>query len=279
MATTTPEYRAWIAAGKPYTDCTPGADLKKTLQAEGFTVYSYPDDAHLLADPPEDHTPYSRTGWPRPSPRWYGHAIDIMPSGQSGPTLAQLGEQIFNDKLADVPGARLIKYMNWEPKGPGGPCYHDSWEPTHNRSSSTDKGHIHISFRSDATQSTEAKSYNPVARWKDAHMAAVDLTPAALAKISKIIWQTDGQVDQFPGGPGGTANEKLQGQTPVLIAATHAQPAHEQAEAAHAEAKAARADVAALSQQVAEMRAELLAAIASGGHAQYVMTGELKASA
>lgn len=156
-------YQKWVADGSPWKPAHPVDDLAKRLRGYGYTVYVLGNDEHLHAQPPEDHVPYSATGWPKPSPYPYVHACDVMPPTKAGlPSLAQLGAQLHADKQTNT--AAWIKYMNWEPSGPNGPCYHDEWQPNHTRTSSTDRGHIHISIRSDYTTSTAAANYDPVAR-------------------------------------------------------------------------------------------------------------------
>jgi hypothetical protein len=187
-------YDEWVADGKPWKPAQPIADLSTRLSGYGYTVYTIGNDAHLHANPPEDHTPYSHTGWPITSPYPYVHAMDIMPPTDSTlPTLAQLGAQLFADKQA---GATVwIKYMNWEPQGVNtGPCYHDEWQPTHTRENSTDRGHIHISIRSDYTTSTAAAGYDPVARIRtgDDDMALTPAQDAWLYNASSVegsAWQ------------------------------------------------------------------------------------------
>lgn len=181
------DYAGWVADGSPYIDCTPNVELAAVLRGYGYTVYTRGDTRHMQASPPEDHTPFSATGWPDPSPYPYGHACDIMPppAGSGLPSLAELGRQLFDDRTDEIPGAKLIKYMNWEPNGPGGPCHHDSWQPDHRRTSSTDRGHIHISWRSDATHKT-ISGYDPVARLRGDDMA-LDENQTAHA-----VWHVDG---------------------------------------------------------------------------------------
>lgn len=151
----------WNAAGRPWTPARPIAALTRTLRGHGYTVYILGNEDHATANPPEDHMPFSATGWPVASPRWYVHALDIMP-GDGLPTLADLGAQLSRDKITGYPGAYPIKYMNWTPAG--GSCTHESWEPGHNVYGSSDAGHIHLSIRSDCTQHTAMDSYDPVAR-------------------------------------------------------------------------------------------------------------------
>lgn len=155
-----PDYDAWLSAGKPYELCQPGQDLLAVLKRAGYDCGSYPDDRHLMKDRPEDHTPFSYTGWPVVSRRWVGHAIDVMPT-RGLPHLANLARRLIADKNAKVKGTGPIKYINWT--SIDGVCRHESWQPDHRTTSSTDAGHLHISFRSDMDFSQEIylAGYNP----------------------------------------------------------------------------------------------------------------------
>lgn len=190
-------YADWVRDGSPYTDCVPNVELARLLRGYGYTVYTKGDTSHMRATPPEDHTPFSATGWPVASPYPYGHAIDVMPpaAGSSLPSLAELGRQLFDDRTGVIPGAALIKYMNWEPNGPGGSCWHDAWQPSHTRTPSTDRGHIHLSWRSDATKKTLA-GYDPVARLRGDDMTAADTwtydgIPAPAPPYANDDWATN----------------------------------------------------------------------------------------
>lgn len=157
-------YAAWVKAGKPWTLAAPLLQLQRTIQGYGFTVYSYPDEAHQQANTPEDHTSYSATGWPVPSPRWWAFAIDIMPKKSGGMAeLAAMARQIIRDKDAGYPGTEWIKYINWTDEG--GKTWQTSWKPNKATRTSSDKGHTHISGRSDRTQATIP--YDPVARMNE----------------------------------------------------------------------------------------------------------------
>jgi hypothetical protein len=167
-------YRAWIAAGKPWTVAHPIAALSKKLRSHGYTVYTLGDERHQTADVPEDHTPFSATGWPGPHPRWWVNACDIMPvaagaksriTGLALPSLQQLTAQMVADRHAGHSGMAWLKYVNWEPeRDNGGPCWHDSWQPTHRRTTSSDRGHTHRSGRTDFITSGTADGYDPVLR-------------------------------------------------------------------------------------------------------------------
>lgn len=159
-----PQHAAWMRAGSSFRLARPLAKLRDRLRGYGYTVYDIGNQQHLDHQPPEDHTPFSATGWPVKTPNGVGTAIDIMPpaAGSGLPTLAELGMQILADRMHGDAEADWLKYMNWEP-GDGG-CYQESFKPGHVRVRSTDRGHIHLSQRSDMVDSTLADSYDPVAR-------------------------------------------------------------------------------------------------------------------
>lgn len=194
----TSAYHRWDRDGRPWKLAQPVKALAGRLRAHGYTVYTIgADDAsHLQADAPEDHTPFSRAGWPKPHPYPYVNALDVMPpkpgqrskvDGKALPTLQALGKQIYTDKQADHRGVAWIKYMNWEPQRDwGGSCWHDSWQPNHARRASTDRGHIHISGRTDHLTSTAADGYDPVARLRPKPTPPGDDMPTA-AQIADAV--------------------------------------------------------------------------------------------
>lgn len=185
MATT---YAGWVADGRPWEAAYPINALATCLRGYGYTVYILGNESHAQADPPEDHMPYSHTPWPGKQPYDFVLACDIMPppGGRNLPSLAQLGKQLYDDKKANYPGASWLKYMNWEPSGGSGPCYHDSWQPNYSRMSSTDRGHIHLSGRTDFVKSNVAADYDPIARIRGEDMA----TPTA-KQNADATWNDD----------------------------------------------------------------------------------------
>jgi hypothetical protein len=160
-------YSQWIAAGSPWKPAAPVDSLAKVLRGHGYTVYTLGNEDHATADPPEDHMPYSHTPWPGAQPYDYVLACDIMPppSGKGLPDLAALGQQLVADKKAGV--APWIKYLNWTDSA--GKCWHESWQPDHARTGSTDRGHIHVSIRTDYV--TKVVNYDPVANIRGEGMA------------------------------------------------------------------------------------------------------------
>src|SRR5437870_3458725 len=158
---TSHQHQDWINHGKPDSGLAlPLQLLANTLAAAGYTVYVYPNDEHLDAEPPEDHTYFSETGWPHTSPRWWRHAIDIMPppGGRGLPSLQVLGQRIFDARQASK--ITWLKYMNWPSDGNLSRAVQDRWEPDHSRGSSSDTGHIHISSTTGCE--TLASSFNPL---------------------------------------------------------------------------------------------------------------------
>lgn len=157
---------AWEAKGRPWQLMRPAADLRDRLRGYGYTVYDLGDLSHLDHEPPQDHTPYSATGYPDKAKYGWVYAIDIMPPSKVGlPSLQQLGARLLSDRNGTVAGIKWLKYMNWEPEGDyTGPCYHESWQPTYKRTSSSDRGHIHLSGLTGYETSTVGADYDPVAR-------------------------------------------------------------------------------------------------------------------
>lgn len=160
-------YNHWKSDGSPYRLSLPMRHLFTTLTLKhGYTVYYYPDRLHLIAVPAEDHTPYSETGWPIRADYGVGWALDIMPHADSRmPTPGQIAWQMISDRLAGHPATAPIKYINWTDDSNN--CWHDKWQPNHVRTASNDRGHTHVSQRSDMDTSTLMLNYDPVAELLD----------------------------------------------------------------------------------------------------------------
>lgn len=160
---TSTQHARWLADGRPFRLARPLARLRDRLRAAGYTVYDIGNADHLDHQPPEDHTPYSATGWPVASPYGVGCAIDIMPPpARSGlPSLQVLGGRLVADRTSRAAG--FIKYINWGPQDDRH-AVQDRWQPDHSRRVSSDIGHIHVSQYSDMVNSTAYDSYDPLAR-------------------------------------------------------------------------------------------------------------------
>ncbi|MEV4138149.1 hypothetical protein AB0J72_39000 [Dactylosporangium sp. NPDC049742] len=165
-------YRDWIRAGRPYTLIRPARAVQRTLLRHGITVWDFPDEDHQKAEPPEDHTPYSATGFPGQNQRWNARGLDIMPRSDSKAHRkenADIARQMIRDRDAGVPGAMWIKYINWTDED--GVCRQERWTSRSNQfqrttRSSTDSGHVHVSGRSDADNDARADGYDPLARMR-----------------------------------------------------------------------------------------------------------------
>lgn len=182
--TTSPQHTRWIRSGLQWQLARPLVALRDRLRGYGYTVYDIGDTGHMDHIPPEDHTPYSETGWPGTTPYGWVTAIDVMPPTRVGlPSLQALGQQLYNDMQADHSGVAWLKYMNWGPINDRS-AVHDSWQPAHVRRSSSDVGHIHLSGRSDATQSTAGDTYDPIARLRG--QQEEDMTPEQQALLERI---------------------------------------------------------------------------------------------
>jgi hypothetical protein len=137
---TSVQHQRWIDEGSPWHLAVPILELKNAIEATysppADTIGTLGDQSHLDAEPPEDHTPYSETGWPGHTPPFIVTALDY-----NGPGWEALFEHLINERHA---GRMMwIKYINFR-------GLHHSWEPDYKGTTSTDwKGHGHLSIRTD----------------------------------------------------------------------------------------------------------------------------------
>jgi hypothetical protein len=140
-------YAPWVADGKPFRPCTPVAEViakfraARPAAAKAGCFGSIGNYDHLTADVPKDHTPYSQTGWPLPSPYGVGFAVDIM----HRPDLGVDCHVIFKHWLAEAKAGRLpwLKYLIWQGKSYS---VRNNWEP---RDADGHFDHVHASTRTD----------------------------------------------------------------------------------------------------------------------------------
>lgn len=140
-------YYAWDRLGRPLEPAQPIRDIVNRLKvayprAAAINLFSwYANEAHYQAEPPQDHTPFSATGWPLPSPQWVVFATDVM----HRPDLGVDCFKLFNYWLAEAKAGRMpwLKYLIWQGK---------SYDVRSNWAAHTSVGHydhIHISTRTD----------------------------------------------------------------------------------------------------------------------------------
>jgi hypothetical protein len=292
-------YRDWLSAGRPYTLIRPAKAVQATLRGYGLTVYDYPNDTHLQAAPPEDHTPFSVTGWPGQNRRWKARALDVMPRADSAAARnenAAIARQLIRDRDAGVPGAMWIKYINWTDEF--GICRQERWTnaaaPLQRATKvSSDRGHIHISGRSDVDDDTRADEYDPIARLQGKEYSVSDsaLIDNAERGVTALIAGTDPIQFDYPwndqaakGFPNPLV--RLEKKVDALLAAAAADETRDRAVAAaiaaaggdvdavpiiaaiHAVADQVHADVEQLQQRLAAAEAhnvQLAAALAAAG--------------
>lgn len=140
-------YYEWVAAGKPLTPALPVRQTVEQLKvafpkAAQQNLFSwYANDAHYKAVPPQDHTPFSATGWPGTSPRWYVFATDIMDRSDLGVDC----DVLFTYWIGEARAGRMpwMKYFIWQAK-----IYdvRNGWRPT---AGSDHFDHVHMSTRTD----------------------------------------------------------------------------------------------------------------------------------
>lgn len=202
----TQAYRDWLKAGRPYTLIRPAKATQASIRAYGIVVYDYPNDAHLQANVPEDHTPFSVTGWPSSNKRWNARALDVMPRSDSSAHRkenADIARQLIKDRDAGFPGAMWIKYINWTDEK--GNCQQVRWTDAanplkHTTRSSSDKGHIHISGRSDVDNDVRADAYDPVARMKGITVTDTPLAQNTERGVTALYTGADPVVFPAPWG-------------------------------------------------------------------------------
>lgn len=152
-------YKPWVDDGRPWRNAVYIAEIVAALKAAyplGAAAHifgSIGDIAHLTADLPQDHTPYSQTGWPVPTPYPVVTATDVM----HRPDLGVDCDVIFAHWLASAKAGETpwLKYLIWE-----GKRYdtRNNWVPV---AASGHFDHIHASGRSDKTTSGLG-GWNPI---------------------------------------------------------------------------------------------------------------------
>lgn len=108
-------YYAWDRLGRPLEPANPIREIVQRLRvayprAAAANLFSwYANEAHYQAEPPQDHTPYSATGWPLVSPQWVVFATDVMHRTDLGVNCFEL----FNYWITEARAGRMpwLKYL------------------------------------------------------------------------------------------------------------------------------------------------------------------------
>lgn len=138
-------YYQWDSLGRPLEPARPIRDIVERMKVAypkaAGTFSWHADEAHYTAVPAQDHTPYSQTGWPLPSPEWWVFATDIM----HNPALGVDCNVLFAYWIGEARAGRMpwLKYIIWQAQ-----LYdvRNGWRPQAN---SGHFGHIHFSARTD----------------------------------------------------------------------------------------------------------------------------------
>lgn len=140
----TAAYRDWVRAGRPWEICTPVEAFVAALQAAGWAggaLGTIGDEAHLQAETPQDHTPFSATGWPGSHPYPLILALDVMHSPEGGRDVAPLADYwLYEARQGRMP---WLKYMTWRARRYD---VRNNWSPV---AAQGHWDHAHLSFRTD----------------------------------------------------------------------------------------------------------------------------------
>lgn len=189
--------RVWESQGRPWRLCTPLLDMVGRLKvAYPRLVYgTLGDDAHLNAVPPEDHTPFSATGYPKTSPYPVVHALDVMHHPESGVDAGKL----FAYWLGEAKAGRMpwLKYLIWQA------TIYDvrfGWRP---QPSGGHFDHVHLSSRTDA-ESTHLGDWSPIPPLPeeddDMHMVGSGASDGSIY-VAPGFAAPSGKAAAFPLGP------------------------------------------------------------------------------
>lgn len=138
-------YYTWEAQGRPWHSCTPirefSARLKQALPGAVGYVWTLGDDAHLESNRPQDHTPFSVTGWPWSSPYPVVFACDVSHQPARGVDCWALVPYWLTEARA----GRMpwLKYIIWQAKRYD---VRNGWSPVNSSGHFT---HAHLSGRTD----------------------------------------------------------------------------------------------------------------------------------
>lgn len=145
----TQAYYDWVAAGRPWRLVRPVYDVRRAFIAAGWpagAIGTIGDETHLQADRPQDHTPFSVTGWPVTHPYPYVTAIDVSHGGVRESALDDI--VLYWIEQAEeglTPWVKYITYKGFRVDVRNG------WTPV---TASGHYDHAHVSMRSDHVDTT-----------------------------------------------------------------------------------------------------------------------------
>jgi hypothetical protein len=152
-----PKLAVWDKAGRPFKVAAPIVYVVNYCKRKAIpNLGTIGNTAHLTADPPEDHTPYSDTAWPKRLPltvlvdgeRYWVCAGDF--ANEDG-----LGDAILRDARAGL--LPWLKYMNFAGRSY---AYADGFK----QSAPNSDQHLHLSTFDDADSLTyDCEGWDPLA--------------------------------------------------------------------------------------------------------------------
>jgi hypothetical protein len=158
---TTQAYYDWVADGSPFYRATPVREYVKAFMAAGWPTSSLGtigNSAHLTASTPQDHCPFSATGWPNPNPYPYVLAFDASHEGVREAQLdAIVTRWVAQARAGHTPWVKYIIYKghSWGVRS--------GWIE---REASGHYDHVHVSMRTDYYL-TSIGVWNPTATTGD----------------------------------------------------------------------------------------------------------------
>lgn len=155
---TTQAYVNWVADGRPFKLATPITEYRDAFKAAGWPITSLGtlgDTAHLQADHPQDHCPFSATGWPMANEYPYVCAFDAGHFPGTAHDMAPVVAHWLTDARAGK--TPWVKYIVWQ-----GHIYDSraGWSP---QPASDHYDHAHMSIRTDWTHRSIG-TYSPVGK-------------------------------------------------------------------------------------------------------------------
>jgi hypothetical protein len=179
-------YYQWDALGRPLTPARAVYELVMQCRTAWPLVKNFSwfaDETHYQAAYPQDHTPYSMTGWPAVSPRWYVFATDLVHQPEKGFDVFALWPSV----LADARAGRIphLKYLIHKAK------LYDVRYGWREQASAGHDHHIHFSF------DTNGKDQG-LGTWKIKEGIGVACLDELNPTYQTLIWRKDSDMTFSP---------------------------------------------------------------------------------